>query len=145
MTTAQAAFGGGAGRGLNGTRPGSALGTAMENEDEGLVITTEQRGVVAVIHLKGEVDLHTCGDLRTTLQRLTESAQTKIVVDMSAVPYIDSAGLGVLVDAQRRARETSGELCLAGAAPFVVRALEITRLIRIFRTADTVDDAVKSF
>ena len=96
---------------------------------------------IPVVALTGEVDLHTCPELRATLQKLAEEGSQTIILNLSGVPYLDSAALGVMVDAQRRARERDGEIILAQVTPFVLRAFEITRLIRIFRSFPTVADA----
>ena len=98
---------------------------------------------IALVRVVGEVDLHTCPELRAALQRLTDEGNTRTVLDMAEVPYVDSAALGVLVDAQRRLREKEGEIYLARVAPFVLRAFEITRLIRIFQVRDTVEEAIE--
>jgi anti-sigma B factor antagonist len=71
-----------------------------------------------------------------------DEGKHRIILNMSEVPYLDSAALGVLVDAVRRARENNGGLYLAQVMTFVRRAFEITRLIRIFPVYDTVEDAV---
>ncbi len=93
------------------------------------------------VRINGEIDLHTCPNLRATLQQLVDSGHHRIIIDMRGVPYIDSAALGVLVDVQRRVREHEGELFLAGITPFVQRALEITRLIQIFSVHPTTVEA----
>lgn len=109
----------------------------------GLEIETVESSIgVPVLHLRGEIDLHTCGELRTTLQRLMESGRYQIILDLGGVPYLDSAALGVLVDAVRRARENNGALYLARITPFVLRAFEITRLIKIFQVHPTVEAAL---
>jgi len=95
-----------------------------------------------IVHLGGEIDLHTCPELRSALQKLVEENQTHIILDMEDVPYVDSAALGVLVDTQRRLKEKNGTLYLAAVTPFVLRAFEITRLIRIFHVHDSVADAL---
>lgn len=97
---------------------------------------------IPLLHLNGEVDLHSCPDLRATLQTLMEEGHRFIILEMADVPYLDSAALGVLVDAQRRAKDRDGELYLARVTPFVLRAFEITRLIRIFQIFSTVEEAV---
>lgn len=97
---------------------------------------------IPLVRLRGEIDLHTCPDLRAALQRLMEEGKYRIVLDMAEVPYLDSAALGVLVDAVRRARENGGGLYLAQVMTFVRRAFEITRLIRIFPVYATVEEAV---
>ncbi len=99
---------------------------------------------IPVIHLKGEIDLHTCGGFRDTLRDLIDEKRNDIVIDLAAVPYLDSAALGVLVDAVRRVREFEGSIFLVATTPFVRRAFEITRLVKIFQLSDSVEDALNA-
>ncbi len=103
--------------------------------------TTED---IPVIHLKGEIDLHTCGGFRDTLREMIDQQSYNIIVDLAHVPYLDSAALGVLVDAVRRVRDFDGGIYLVATTPFVRRAFEITRLVKIFELRDTVDGALES-
>jgi anti-sigma B factor antagonist len=96
---------------------------------------------IPVVRLKGEIDLHTCPELRATLSRLMEDGKHRIILDLAEVPYLDSAALGVLVDAVRKARENGGGIFLVQVTPFVQRAFEITRLIKIFQVHPSVEDA----
>ena len=99
---------------------------------------------VPVIALKGEIDLHTCAPFRDTLRELIDEKRYNIVIDLSDVPYLDSAALGVLVDAVRRVREYDGGIYLVAPTPFVRRAFEITRLIKIFHLCDSRAEALAS-
>lgn len=103
------------------------------------VKTTESN--IPVIHLRGEIDLHTCGVFRDSLRALIEKAQYTILIDLAQVPYLDSAALGVLVDAERRVREHDGRIGLVGATQFVRRAFEITRLVKVFKLYEDMDSA----
>ncbi|BDI32992.1 hypothetical protein CCAX7_50430 [Capsulimonas corticalis] len=91
---------------------------------------------IPVVHLKGEIDLHTCGAFRDTLRDLIENKRYDVVINLADVPYLDSAALGVLVDAVRRVREHDGSISLVATTPFVRRAFEITRLVKIFQLFD---------
>lgn len=91
---------------------------------------------IPVVHLKGEIDLHTCAAFRETLRELIENRRYHIVINLAEVPYLDSAALGVLVDAVRRVREHDGSISLVATTPFVRRAFEITRLVKIFQLYD---------
>ena len=111
---------------------------------QGLEITVDETlrdGGVPVVSLTGEIDLHTCPDLRTALQGVMDRGHYRLILDLAKVPYLDSAALGVLVDAVRRARENSGGIYLIQVAPFVQRAFEITRLIKIFELHPGVAEA----
>lgn len=106
------------------------------------VQTTEDQ--IPIVKLKGEIDLHTCATFRETLRDLIERKHYNIVIELSEVPYLDSAALGVLVDAVRRVREHDGTISLVNTTPFVRRAFEITRLVKIFHLYDDLDSALAS-
>ncbi len=74
--------------------------------------------------------------LRDALRDLIEKGHYQIVINLAEVPYLDSAALGVLVDAVRRVREHEGGISLVSTTPFVRRAFEITRLVKIFQLYD---------
>jgi len=97
---------------------------------------------IPLIYLKGEIDLQTCGEFRDILRDMIERRSHNIVIDFANVPYLDSAALGVLVDAVRRVREDDGGIYLVATTPFVRRAFEITRLARIFELVDDLDSAL---
>jgi anti-sigma B factor antagonist len=97
---------------------------------------------IPMMHLKGEIDLHTCAPFRDTLRELIDQKRYNIVINLSEVPYLDSAALGVLVDAVRRVREFSGAIYLVAPTPFVRRAFDITRLIKIFRLCESEEEAL---
>ena len=99
---------------------------------------------IPIVHLKGEIDLHTCSDLRDTLRDLIEKEHYQIIINLAEVPYLDSAALGVLVDAVRRVREHEGGISLVSTTPFVRRAFEITRLVKIFQLYDDNEAALSA-
>ena len=66
------------------------------------------------------------------------------MLDLAGVPYLDSAALGVLVDAVRRARDNNGIIYLTNMTPFVQRAFEITRLIKIFQIYPSLPEALQA-
>jgi anti-sigma B factor antagonist len=108
--------------------------------DLGLEVT--ERGSIAVLSLRGEVDVSTAPRLRQRLVELATEGRAWVVVDLSGVEFLDSTGLGVLVSGLRRFRSLGGDLTLAGPQPRIVRVLDITRLDRAFDVYDSVTAAV---
>ncbi|HEX5324962.1 MAG TPA: STAS domain-containing protein [Capsulimonadaceae bacterium] len=98
---------------------------------------------IPVISLKGEIDLHTCASFRDALRDLIDRKHYNIVINLAEVPYLDSAALGVLVDAVRRVREHNGSISLVATTPFVRRAFEITRLVKIFHLYNSEEEALQ--
>ena len=90
----------------------------------------------------GELDAYTVGQFREVLSRLASSP--KLVIDMSEVPFVDSAGLGALIGGIRRAREGGGDVAVCCSRPTLVRLLHTTGFDRIVSVTDTMADAIRS-
>ena len=70
---------------------------------------------------------------------------TKIVVNLEHVHYVDSAGLGALIEMHRKTAAKGGRLVLSNLGPNLKRALEIARLLPIFETCTTEAAAMAAF
>jgi anti-anti-sigma factor len=81
-----------------------------------------------VITVRGEVDLASAPQLAGAMSELIDRGHPYLAVDLGAVEFIDSSGLGVLVGSLRRLRDQGGDLVLRAASPAVVRILELTGL-----------------
>lgn len=87
--------------------------------------STDEGG--STLTLDGEVDPHSTEQLDAAVDDALV-AGPRIVLDLSGVTFIDSAGLRSLIRAQRMATEASGSLVLRGPRPSTLRVLEITGL-----------------
>lgn len=99
-------------------------------------------GVSAAVEIVGEIDVQTVGELRTILLALADDGCLHLVADFSAVRFCDAAGLGALVAVNNRIADGGGALRLVGVRPPQRRIFQITRLDRLFRLYDGVDDAL---
>ena len=88
----------------------------------------------------GELDAFTVSQFRQALAELAESKN--LVIDMSGIPFVDSAGLGALIGGIRRTRELGGDVAVACDRPTLVRLLRTTGFDRIVSVTETVDEAV---
>jgi len=102
---------------------------------------------VAVVKVTGDITLNKGGDvlLKDKVQSLLQQGQTKILIDLSGVPYVDSAGLGELVQAFATARNRGGSLKLLHVTKRLHDLLIVTKLLTVFDTFDNEADALKSF
>jgi anti-sigma B factor antagonist len=94
-----------------------------------------------VISLAGELDLYNAHEVREALLECTAESPERLVVDLSAVKFIDSTALGVLIEARTRMENRRGFL-LAAPGLETRRALEISGLDRHFAVHDSLDDAL---
>jgi anti-sigma B factor antagonist len=87
----------------------------------------------------GELDAFTVSQFRQALAELVNGP--RLVIDMSGVPFVDSAGLGALIGGIRRAREQGGDVVVVCNRPSLVRTLRTTGFDRIVTMTGTVDEA----
>ncbi|HEY4314137.1 MAG TPA: STAS domain-containing protein [Actinomycetes bacterium] len=89
------------------------------------------------VALTGRLDVSSVEDVRAALHRAIDAGTGDLVVDLTQVELIDATGLGVLLGADRRAKQQDRRLVLRDAPPRVRRILRVTRLHRVL-TLDTV-------
>jgi anti-sigma B factor antagonist len=94
-----------------------------------------------VVSLAGELDLYNANEVREALLECAAEEPERLVVDLSAVKFIDSTALGVLVEARSRLANRRGFM-LAAPGRETKRALEISGLDRHFSVHDTLDAAL---
>ncbi|MDQ6698220.1 MAG: STAS domain-containing protein [Actinomycetota bacterium] len=107
-----------------------------------LRLDVSERDGWAVLAVGGEVDVATAPRLREKLIELVNGGHHRIVVDLSAVEFLDSTGLGVLVGALKRVRTHDGDLGLVCTESRVLKVFEITGLTKVFAMFASVDEAV---
>lgn len=109
-------------------------------------IKLSEKYEAVIIALKGNV---MGGDdtknFNETLHKLIEDEKRNIVVDLSGVKFMNSSGLGMLIGGLTTVKKAEGRLILAGVTDKIESLLIITKLITIFETSDSVDDAVSKF
>ena len=99
-------------------------------------------GTVRVVALEGRLDMVTAPRLREVLANLAGSGTPKLVVNLAAVSFIDSSGLGALIAGLKAARQAGGDLRLAAPGDQAVSVLRLTTLDRVLVCHATVEEAV---
>ena len=90
----------------------------------------------------GELDAYTVTNFREALGEL--ATRPRVIIDLSEVPFMDSAGLGALIGGIRRAREHGGEVAVACSRPTLTRLLHTTGFDRIVPVTETLAAAVEA-
>jgi anti-sigma B factor antagonist len=101
---------------------------------------------VTILDLKGKMTLGE-GDelLKDKINTLVQQGQKKIVLNLEGVPYIDSAGLGEIVRTYTTVSRQGGKLKLLNLTKRIQDLLAITKLLTVFETHDSEQEAVRSF
>jgi len=110
-----------------------------------MTLTERSAGPVTIIDVVGKVTVAEANQLRDKVRSLLQQGRTQLVVNLAAVPYMDSAGLGELVQAYATVARQGGALKLMNTTARLRDLLVITKLITIFETFDSEAGALASF
>ena len=109
-------------------------------------ITTKQFKHCDLLSLSGKVDSFTAPELTKILEKMNNDNRFKLVLDLSKLEYMSSAGFRALLVGQRNCkRYNRGEIVLAAVPKKVHDALELTGFTPLFKTFPDVTSAVGSF
>lgn len=107
-----------------------------------LEIDTENHDTHSVCRPKGELDAYTVGQFRDALQEVGDVE--RLIIDLSEVPFMDSAGLGALIGGIRRTRDSGGEVAVTSNRPTITRLLQNTGFDSIVPVTDDIDGAIEA-
>lgn len=111
-----------------------------------LEIKEKHSGGVTVLELSGQVVRGAEADqLRKKLKDVLDKGKTGVVLDLANLSHIDSAGLGTLVGVYTSAQSQGAKVKLARSNERVNSLLHITKLITVFESYSSVEEALKSF
>lgn len=108
-------------------------------------ISTRESGKVLIFDVKGDLDAKSASVLKERINEKISDGKSLILINLSDVPYMDSAGLGVLVSGLKNANRLSGDLRIWGLQEEVKSIFELTRLNKVFQIFEDESSAVTSY
>jgi len=116
-----------------------ALGEANPN-----VKAVRHEGDAIVVSLQGEIDMHHTPGVHRTLTSACEKKPARLVVNLRDVTYMDSSGIGTLVEVLRKVKGYDGKLVLCAVNERVMSVFEITKLDQFFTIVGTEEEALSA-
>src|SRR6266508_1030927 len=112
-----------------------------------MTISDRKIGDVVIVDVSGKVTLGDGGDamLKDKMGSLVQEGQKKVLLNLGEVSYVDSAGLGAIVQAYATLNKNGGSLKLLNATKRIKDLLSITKLLMVFECHDEEAAALKSF
>ena len=99
---------------------------------------------VTILNLDGEIDVSHAPRLRKTLTQLIEDNCQRLLIDLTEVVYLDSAGLSVLIAAHRKAQNTGASLGLVGPQQPIRQVFNITGVDKVILIFATLEEGLKA-
>ena len=109
-----------------------------------LQIDVERREGYAILSPQGEIDFATGPQLKDAITEALVGGDVNLIIDLLAVDFIESTGLGALIGGRRRAYALKGSLSLVCTEQQMLKIFRITGLDKVFTIHDTVDEAVSA-
>jgi anti-sigma B factor antagonist len=110
--------------------------------DVDLTLATNEVDGATIIAVGGEIDVYTAPKLRDKITELVADGVYDLIVDMEAVEFLDSTGLGVLVGGLKKVRAHDGSLQLICTQDRLLKIFRITGLAKVFVIHDSADGAL---
>ncbi len=111
-----------------------------------LVIQPQSVGDVVVLKISGRITLgRDCQQVEWKVEDLVKEKKSKLVLDLSAVEHVDSAGVGIIMMCYGKTKKSGGDLRLACVTGNVEKILRTVSLDRIFQFYPTAEAAAESF
>ncbi len=100
---------------------------------------------IMVLEIKGEVDAYTAQNLNKTLGEVLNNGYHQIVVEVSQMTFISSAGIRTFLYAQRDAVQSGGEVKLVAPTDQVRRIFEIAGFYELFQITDDLEESLENW
>ena len=101
-------------------------------------------GNIVIISIEGSIDSKTAGDLQSKIMEKV-SETNNVLLDLTKVDYVSSAGLRVLLMIYRQIKSKNGKVILVGVSEEIRDVMSMTGFINFFEIADNIDNALKMF
>lgn len=96
---------------------------------------------IAIFRLSGKLNMVNAGVLREEIATQIAAGHSKIAIDMSGINFMDSSGLGALINGLKGTRQAGGDLRIAAPVEQVQQVLKLTNLDRVIQTYDSAEKA----
>ena len=109
------------------------------------MISIERRNKINIITLNVDsINALIADDLKNEISKVFENANSRVILDLTGVHYIDSTGFGCFLSLMRTAKNSFGSLKFASPEPAIMKVFETLNLQTVFEIYDNVEDCLRS-
>lgn len=113
---------------------------------EGVIeLNEEKKGDVLIIHVKGRLDAISSPTAEKRVFDSINTGQTKLILDFSAVSYLSSAGMRMLLSTTKKLKSLSGKLVVSNITSNVMDVLKMSGFDHVLEIAATEEEALRRF
>lgn len=108
-------------------------------------VAKDHRGDILIVAADGELDHHTAAVLKSSIQEELDKGRVRhIILDLSALSFMDSSGLGVLLGRYKELAKWQGKMLAFGLQPLVEKLFRMTGLNKLIPVCASLDDCLRA-
>lgn len=107
-------------------------------------VLVKNSGDIAIVEVEGSIDSKTAPDLQQSILEIIDETH-KIILDLSQVSFVSSAGLRVLLLVYRQLKAKDGKVVLVGVSEEIKEVMFMTGFINFFEINSTTEEAIQNF
>ena len=97
-----------------------------------MILKQHEKNGACIIELPEQLMMADCNEARAIFKQILKASTQPVLVDFSELVFMDSSGLGVLVNAHQTAKDADSDVCFINIKPTVLSLIELTQLDQIF-------------
>ncbi|MFW6372541.1 MAG: STAS domain-containing protein [Thermodesulfobacteriota bacterium] len=105
-------------------------------------IDTKEKNEIRILSVQGSIDADTASEFDQSLEKHISTGRDKIILDLSRLEYISSAGLRVIMKAAKKMEITGGEMAIVGLRGVVQEVFKVSGFYSLFNIYDSEEEAV---
>jgi anti-sigma B factor antagonist len=109
-----------------------------------LEIQVEEKEGFHIVTPVGELDVYTVPLFRKVVLKLGGERRHDLILDLTRLTFIDSSGLGSLIETYQKARSVEGEIAFVLENPRILKVLKLVNLDKVFRIYDNLGQALQA-
>ncbi|AWW26470.1 STAS domain-containing protein [Acetobacterium sp. KB-1] len=95
-----------------------------------------EMGKTSMVSIKGEIDIYSIEKFRESIEREIKTKATEIILDCSELSYMDSTGMGVLIELRNKSKEMGQRIIMMNPRPNIKKLLSLTGVDKIIEIVD---------
>ena len=109
------------------------------------MINIEKRDKIDIISFNvNKIDAMITEDIRERINKVCDNSNSKVIIDLKGVEYIDSSGFGCFLSVMRTARNSYGVLKFVNPEPRIMEILQTLHLHTVFQIYDDLDTCIRT-
>lgn len=114
----------------------------MNERENRIHFETQEKGDgIVILKMSGDLDMYTLPKAKEKVNEMIDSGETKIVMDLDGVEYVDSSGLGFFIGTLKKLRMNSGDLKLVNLNNYIYGIFKLIHLHYIIEICETFEEA----